>query len=89
VRSVTERRACSCGGWGWAAGLGGVFLLVQGYEWVRLVQFGLTLSSDAYGTTFYTLIGAHAAHVLGALVWVAWWRCSPPAAGSPTAGRVR
>ena len=56
---------------GLAAGLGGVFLLVQGYEWVRLVQFGLTLSSDAYGTTFYTLIGAHAAHVLGALVWVA------------------
>lgn len=56
---------------GLAAGLGGAFLLVQGYEWVRLVSFGLTLSSDAYGTTFYSLIGAHAAHVLGALVWVA------------------
>ena len=55
---------------GLAAGLGGLFLLVQGYEWARLVGFGLTLSSDAYGTTFYTLIGAHAAHVLGALVWV-------------------
>jgi len=56
---------------GLAAGLGGTFLLVQGYEWVRLVSFGLTLSSDAYGTTFYSLIGAHAAHVLGALVWLA------------------
>lgn len=56
---------------GLAAALGAGFLLVQGYEWVRLVSFGLTLSSDAYGTTFYSLIGAHAAHVLGALVWVA------------------
>ncbi|MBI4638231.1 MAG: heme-copper oxidase subunit III [Candidatus Rokubacteria bacterium] len=53
-----------------AAGLGTLFLLVQGYEWVRLVEFGLTMSSGSYGTTFYTLIGTHAAHVLGALVWL-------------------
>ncbi|MBI2159380.1 MAG: heme-copper oxidase subunit III [Candidatus Rokubacteria bacterium] len=53
------------------AGLGALFLLVQGYEWTRLVHFGLTLSSGVYGATFYTLIGAHAAHVLGALVWLA------------------
>ena len=52
------------------AGLGALFLLVQGYEWARLIRFGLTLSSGAYGATFYTLIGAHAAHVLGALVWL-------------------
>jgi heme/copper-type cytochrome/quinol oxidase subunit 3 len=56
---------------GATAALGAVFLLVQGYEWVRLVHFGLTLSSGAYGSTFYTLIGAHAAHVVGALVWLA------------------
>ncbi len=53
------------------AGLGALFLLVQGYEWARLVHFGLTLSSGVYGATFYTLIGTHAAHVLGALVWLA------------------
>jgi heme/copper-type cytochrome/quinol oxidase subunit 3 len=29
------------------------------------------MSSGIYGTTFYTLIGTHAAHVLGALVWLA------------------
>jgi cytochrome c oxidase subunit III len=51
--------------------LGGVFLLVQGAEWVRLVGFGLTVSSGAYGATFYTLIGTHGAHVLGALAWLA------------------
>jgi len=55
---------------GMVAALGTIFLLVQGYEWVRLVAFGLTLSSSVYGTTFYTIIGTHAVHVLGALVWV-------------------
>jgi cytochrome c oxidase subunit 3 len=43
---------------------------VQGVEWVRLLRFGLTASSAGYGTTFYTLIGAHGAHVLGALAWL-------------------
>jgi len=50
--------------------LGAIFLGVQGYEWVRLVRFGLTMSSSTYGTTFYTLIGTHAIHVAGALVWL-------------------
>jgi cytochrome c oxidase subunit III len=50
--------------------LGTIFLLVQGYEWVRLIHYGLTLSSGVYGATFYTLIGCHGAHVLGAVVWL-------------------
>lgn len=54
-----------------AGGLGAVFLLVQGYEWIRLVSYGLTVWSGVYGTTFYTLIGTHAAHVVAAVVWVA------------------
>jgi heme/copper-type cytochrome/quinol oxidase subunit 3 len=53
------------------AALGALFLAIQGYEWARLIQYGLTLTSGAYGATFYTLIGTHAAHVLGALVWLA------------------
>jgi len=55
---------------GLVAVLGAAFLVIQGYEWVRLVAFGLTLASSAYGTTFYTIIGTHAVHVVGALVWV-------------------
>jgi heme/copper-type cytochrome/quinol oxidase subunit 3 len=50
--------------------LGLIFLSVQGYEWARLLQFGLTLSSSVYGATFYTIIGCHAAHVFGALIWL-------------------
>jgi len=53
-----------------SAALGALFLGVQGYEWVRLVGFGLTAASGTYGATFYTLIGAHAAHVLVALAWI-------------------
>jgi len=55
---------------GIAAVLGTLFLAVQGSEWIRLVGFGLTLASGVYGLTFYTLIGFHALHVFGALVWL-------------------
>ncbi|HME59725.1 MAG TPA: cytochrome c oxidase subunit 3 [Candidatus Binatia bacterium] len=58
----------------WTAMLGAVFLLIQGFEWVRLLHFGLTVSSSVYGGLFYTLIGFHGAHVLGALAWlIAVW----------------
>lgn len=58
--------------WLWRTGLlGTLFLAVQGAEWVRLVHFGLTVSAGIFGATFYTLIGAHGAHVGGAVVWLA------------------
>lgn len=50
-------------------GLG--FLLVQGTEWTGLVRDGLTLRSGCYGGIFYLLVGLHAFHVLGALLWLA------------------
>jgi heme/copper-type cytochrome/quinol oxidase subunit 3 len=50
--------------------LGTLFLAIQGSEWIKLVHFGLTVSSSVYGGLFYTLIGAHGVHVLGALVWL-------------------
>ena len=56
--------------------LGITFLAVQGSEWARLIEHGLTMSAGMYGATFYTLIGTHAAHVVGAVVWlgiVYWW----------------
>jgi heme/copper-type cytochrome/quinol oxidase subunit 3 len=50
--------------------LGGFFLTIQGFEWVRLIHFGLTLSSSVYGGLFYTLIGFHAFHVVVGLIWL-------------------
>jgi len=54
----------------WTAAAGTIFLLIQGFEWFRLLHFGLTLSSSIYGGLFYTIIGCHALHVFGALIWL-------------------
>lgn len=51
--------------------LGLTFLAIQGYEWLRLIGFGLTTRSSIYGGMFYTLIGVHGLHVLGALIVLA------------------
>jgi heme/copper-type cytochrome/quinol oxidase subunit 3 len=49
--------------------LGTVFLAVQGYEWMRLLGFGLSMSG-VYGATFFTIIGCHGLHVFAALCWL-------------------
>ena len=48
--------------------LGTFFLVFQGYEWIQLLQYGMTLSSSIYGAMFYLIIGAHSVHVLAALL---------------------
>src|ERR1051325_993659 len=60
---------------GYTAILGGIFLAIQGFEWVRLIHFGLTVSSSVYGGLFYTIIGFHGLHVFGALIWLVVVRC--------------
>lgn len=71
VRAVRrQREAGLASALGITALLGALFLAVQGYEWARLVHYGLTVSSGSYGGSFYTLIGAHAVHVAAALAWL-------------------
>ncbi len=50
--------------------LGVAFLVIQGSEWLQLIGQGLTLKSGIYGGIFYVLIGCHAVHVLGAVIWL-------------------
>ena len=55
----------------WAAtiALGGYFLFGTGVEWKRLIYSeGLTIQTNLFGTTFYSLVGLHAFHVLVGLV---------------------
>ena len=47
-----------------------VFLGIQGYEWVRMLQYGLTMTSSTYGSFFYMIIGCHALHVTAALIYL-------------------
>jgi len=47
--------------------LGAAFLALQGAEWLRLLSFGLTMTSSIYGGLFYLIVGAHGIHVAVAL----------------------
>jgi len=48
------------------------FLGVQGYEYFKLYEHGLTPQRDLFGSTFYTLTGFHGAHVTGGVIAL-WW----------------
>jgi len=49
--------------------LGGLFLFGTGQEWHRLVyERGLTISTNLFGTTYYSLVGLHAFHVTAGLI---------------------
>jgi cytochrome c oxidase subunit 3 len=48
--------------------MGAFFIGGQIYEYAHLVQEGLTLSSDAYGSVFYLATGFHGLHVTGGLI---------------------
>ena len=49
--------------------LGGFFLYGTGQEWYRLIyEHGLTISTNVFGTTYYSLVGLHAFHVTAGLI---------------------
>ncbi len=55
--------------WGATLVLGAIFLTSTGLEWRRLItEKGLTISTNLFGTTYYSLVGLHASHVTGGLV---------------------
>jgi cytochrome c oxidase subunit 3 len=49
--------------------LGGIFLAGTAHEWYDLIYHqGLTIRTNLFGTTFYSLVGLHATHVVVGLV---------------------
>src|ERR1700727_3442630 len=49
--------------------LGGLFLYGTAQEWHRLIyQHGLTISTNLFGTTYYSLVGLPAFHVTAGLI---------------------
>ena len=49
--------------------LGAIFLTGTAREWHRLIyEKGLTISTNLFGTTYYSLVGLHASHVTVGLV---------------------
>jgi len=55
--------------WAFTILLGGLFLYGTGREWHRLIyEHGLTISTNLFGTTYYSLVGLHAFHVSAGLI---------------------
>ena len=85
--AATCRRSCGC--WFVLTFLMGAFFIGgQVYEYASLVNEGITLSSNAYGSVFYLTTGFHGLHVTGGLIAFLFVLGRTYAAdGSPTSRR--
>ena len=70
VRALRAGRLRGFTGWWFATlALGAIFLAGTGLEWYRLIfREGLTIRTNLFGTTYYSLVGLHASHVIVGLV---------------------
>jgi len=50
--------------------LGATFLGFQAYEFTAFVREGLTIKTNLFGSTFFTLTGFHGAHVTVGVLWL-------------------
>jgi cytochrome c oxidase subunit III len=73
LRSLSAGKTAAFGLW-WLLTivLGGVFLFGTAREWAHLINDeGLTISTNLFGTTYYSLVGLHAFHVTMGLLALA------------------
>ncbi|MEO7822007.1 MAG: cytochrome c oxidase subunit 3 [Gemmatimonadaceae bacterium] len=57
--------------WLWATAIAGAtFLGFQAYEFTSFVHEGLTIKTNLFGSTFFTLTGFHGAHVTAGVLWL-------------------
>ena len=50
--------------------LGTIFLMFQAYEFTSFVHEGLTIRTNLFGSSFFTLTGFHGAHVTVGVLWL-------------------
>src|SRR5579864_852630 len=63
------RKGLFLGLWLVTIALGGLFLYGTAQEWHRLIyEHGLTISTNLFGTTYYSLVGLHGFHVTAGLL---------------------
>ena len=72
VRALRNAKVGAFGLWWFVTiALGAIFLVVTGREWQRLIfEKGLTVSTNLFGTTYYSLVGLHAFHVTAGLIFL-------------------
>jgi cytochrome c oxidase subunit 3 len=73
VRALKNAKLAAFGAWWFTTmALGAIFLVGTGREWHRLIyEKGLTISTNLFGTTYYSLVGLHAFHVTAGLIGLA------------------
>ena len=65
------RRLRSSKLWLWmTAILGSTFLGFQAFEFTSFVHEGLTIRTNLFGSSFFTLTGFHGAHVTAGVLWL-------------------
>jgi heme/copper-type cytochrome/quinol oxidase subunit 3 len=70
-RTRGERILGSSRLWLWmTAFLGTVFLGCQAYEFTSFVHEGLSIHTNLFGSSFFTLTGFHGAHVTAGVIWL-------------------
>jgi cytochrome c oxidase subunit 3 len=72
VRSIRLNRISNFRNW-WlvTVALGAAFLYGTAREWYRLiVEEGLTIRTNLFGTTYYSLVGLHGSHVIIGLIFL-------------------
>ncbi len=55
---------------GTTAVFGIIFLLFQAYEFTSFIHEGLTIRTNLFGSSFFTLTGFHGAHVTAGVLWL-------------------
>jgi cytochrome c oxidase subunit 3/cytochrome o ubiquinol oxidase subunit 3 len=70
VRALRNSKVAMFGLWWFVTiALGAIFLIGTGNEWHHLIfDDGLTVSTNLFGTTYYSLVGLHAFHVTVGLI---------------------
>ena len=70
VSALRKNKVSGCAGWLAATiVLAVIFLLYTAKEWYELIyHYGLTIKTNLFGTTFYSLVGLHATHVVVGLI---------------------
>jgi cytochrome c oxidase subunit III len=70
VSALRKNKVSACAGWlGGTIALAAIFLFYTAKEWYELIyHYGLTIRTNLFGTTFYSLVGLHATHVVVGLI---------------------
>ena len=70
-RTTGERILGSSKLWLWGTAIAGAtFLGFQAYEFTSFVHEGLTIRTNLFGSSFFTLTGFHGAHVTAGVLWL-------------------